>query len=104
MPDCSNLQLEHILPKKAEGEYWARHWPDANERLEWTHRLGNLAPLNQKSNAKASNKSFSTKKGFYTKSPYPLTNDLQQYDVWNRETVQLRHQELIHLASEIWGL
>jgi len=104
MPQCEKLQLEHILPKKAQGEYWMMHWPDQESRHSWTHRLGNLAPLNQKANVKASNKSFSSKKDLYRESPYPLTSSLQNYKVWNQEAIEDRHREILHLASEVWGL
>lgn len=104
MPQCQQLQLEHILPKKAQGEYWTLHWPYEDSKLEWMHRLGNLAPLNQKANAKASNKPFSSKKDLYKESPYPLTSSLQNYEVWNQQSVERRHQEILHLANEVWGL
>jgi hypothetical protein len=104
MPQCAHMQLEHILPKKAEGEYWTRHWSDADLRMVWTHRLGNLAPLNQRANVKASNKSFSSKKDLYKESPYPLTSSLQKYDVWDPEAVENRHKEILHSSYEVWGL
>lgn len=104
MPMCQQLQLEHILPNKAKGEYWERHWPDPKAREVWTHKLGNLAPLNQKANVRASNKSFSSKKNYYKSSPYPLTSGLQGYNVWDMEAVERRHSEILHLANEVWGL
>lgn len=105
MPECMALQLEHILPKKAVGEYWERHYPSPSvEREVWTHRLGNLALLNQKLNAKASNRSFSSKKDIYKESPYPLTKHLVEYADWDTEAIQNRHQELLHQANEVWGM
>lgn len=101
---CTHLQIEHILPQKPVGEYWTKYWTDESSRGAWTHRLGNLAILNQKANAKASNKSFSTKKDHYLKSPYPLTSSLHSVDVWDMDATEENHMKLVHLANEIWGL
>ena len=61
-PIEATLQLEHVLPQKyATVAAWTRKW-DTDSAGEWMHRLGNLALLNQKVNAKISNGPFETKK------------------------------------------
>jgi hypothetical protein len=103
-PIEATLQLEHVLPQKyATVAAWTRKW-DTDSAGEWMHRLGNLALLNQKVNAKISNGPFETKKDHLALSPYPLTRQMTKHAIWDAKAVKSHHETVISLAILIWDL
>jgi hypothetical protein len=103
-PIEATLQLEHVLPQKYDTvEAWTRKW-DTDSAGEWMHRLGNLALLNQKVNAKISNGPFETKKDHLAHSPYPLTRQMAKHTFWDLKAVKSHHETVISLAILIWDL
>ena len=102
-PFHKTLQLEHVLPQKWHNvDYWSGRWSD-NEANAWLHKLGNLALLNQKLNAKVSNGSFDGKRQEY-ESPYPLTQRIARYSKWSPKEVKENHSGILDLASRVWSL
>jgi hypothetical protein len=99
MPECKELQVEHILPIKSD-DHWDGVWPVSEDKSKWKRRLGNLALLNQKANSKASNLPFQKKKDHYRTSPYPLTSELQTLEIWSPDQVKERHEKLVRLVGE----
>ena len=98
----STLQVEHVLPQKySTNQAWTEGW-DAAHAIAWVHRLGNLALLNQKTNSKISNGSFSSKKPHLGESAYPLTRESAKVESWNAEAVARSHLDLCRLAFEVW--
>lgn len=103
-PIEGTLQLEHVLPQKYDTVAgWTRKW-DTDSAGEWMHRLGNLALLNQKVNAKISNGPFMEKKDHLAHSLYPLTRQMAGNAIWDVEAVKSHHDTVIRLAIVIWGL
>jgi Protein of unknown function (DUF1524) len=103
-PMESTLQVEHVLPRKYDTvDEWNHVW-DASSAETWMHRLGNLALLNQKVNARISNGPFSNKKKNLNESPYPLTRQICQHIMWDPQSVQLQHDLVSSLAVSVWGL
>jgi hypothetical protein len=103
-PIEATLQLEHVLPQKYDTvEAWTRKW-DTDSAGEWMHRLGNLALLNQKVNAKISNGPFEMKKDHLALSPYPLTRRMAKHTIWDVKAVKSHHETVINLAILIWNL
>lgn len=97
--DQQIINLEHILPKKLEG-----NWPDWTEedvRL-YTTRLGNQALLRISDNSKLKSDAFSQKKVVYADCPYMLTNQVGALDEWTRETIAQRQKKLADLAVKTW--
>ena len=70
---------------------------------EYLWRLGNLALLAQKLNAKIKAKPFAEKKEEYKKSIIKPNDKLLEYDAWNSKTIESRQQELSELAIKIWA-
>mmetsp|Transcript_19025 Transcript_19025/g.42330 ORF Transcript_19025/g.42330 Transcript_19025/m.42330 type:complete len:518 (+) Transcript_19025:413-1966(+) len=102
-PFHKTLQLEHVLPQKWQNvKYWSERWND-DDANTWLNRLGNLALLNQKVNAKVSNGSFDLKRKEYM-SPYPLTQLITGYSDWSPKEVEGNHSRIIDLAIKVWKL
>ena len=70
----------------------------------WTHRLGNLAILNQSANCKMGNKPFSEKREILKDSPYPLTRRIANFPSWDAEAIEKNHKSMLELAREVWKL
>ena len=68
------VNLEHILPKRASAEDWGVQF-DADERRDYVHRLGNMALLQKGPNGRIGNKAFSVKKPILKQSAFALTGE-----------------------------
>ncbi|KAJ1481817.1 hypothetical protein T484DRAFT_1806007 [Baffinella frigidus] len=75
----SVVSLEHLLPQKPARASWEEAWPDVEKRGEWLHKLGNLAIVNRKMNAKMGNSGFANERGGFIKSPFPRTRAIADY-------------------------
>ena len=82
--DGEVINLEHVLPKKPEG-----NWPqfsDDEVRLYGT-RVGNLALMRASDNGAVGSTPFEEKRTLYAQSPYVLTNRVAQYDEWTAQAI-----------------
>ena len=62
------FSIEHILPQTVpSGSEWERTWTEEDIEF-WKHKIGNLIPLNRKTNSKVQNKDFKEKKETYLKN------------------------------------
>jgi hypothetical protein len=99
------ITVEHILPQTpAEGSEWVERFTET-ERMEWTHKLGNLVLLSGRKNSKAQNYDFNKKKEVYFKeksTPFRITHDVENKDKWTLEELKSRHQKLLNDAKEIF--
>lgn len=111
----SQLSVEHIMPQK-----WQTHWPvpgfdyvdDQNDpelirrqlqRQSAVNKLGNLTLLTQSLNTAVSHGPFSVKMpAVRSHSSLALNRDLNNYDVWDEETIAERGLELFNVARQIW--
>lgn len=92
--DWDSLTLEHILAEKAD-------WEGKEEFLE---RLGNMVLLKDTLNKTVGNKSFKLKKGEYkNEKRIILTQELNKYDDFTKETIEERQTYLAELASKVWN-
>ena len=104
------VSIEHVLPQTVDAESeWATLFPDEPERSYWTHRLSNLVFLTRRINTRASNWPFAKKKTEYFNgkdgaSPFPLTQGVQQAEVWSLEVLRDRQKELVSRLCQIWRL
>jgi hypothetical protein len=104
------VSIEHVIPQTVdETSEWARLFPDAATRSEWTHRLANLVILTRRINARASNWPFAKKKTEYFNSkhgmsPFPLTQGVQQSDTWGPAVLRNRQNVLLSRLCEVWRL
>ena len=98
-PDVINL--EHILPKKPEG-----NWPEFSddEAAMYTNRLGNQALMRASDNSTLGSEGFSEKKEIYKNSPYRLTSQIAEFDNWSPTSIATRQKALADLALLAWPI
>lgn len=99
-----NINVEHILPRKADNGYWTQRFSDELKREKWTNRLGNLVLLDGRKNYRASNRPFPKKyeEYFKKKSDFAITNELSEYDSWTPRKLKNRHRRLVNECLDIW--
>jgi len=99
--DSSIINLEHILPKKPEG-----NWPQFSddEAAMYVNRLGNQALLRASDNSDVGNAGFADKRFLYEKSPYRLTKMIADATDWTPEQVIARQKRLAALALTAWPI
>jgi hypothetical protein len=108
--DPSILTIEHVLPQTvAEGSEWEQWWSNKELKDQWTHRIANLVPLNQRRNSKARNFDFKTKKEAYFGgkkgvSSYILTTQVLGELEWTPMVLKARQESLLAVFSENWRL
>lgn len=98
--------VEHVLPKNG-GPWWNERFPDPALRTELANLLGNLTLLTYDQNAGADNKPYPKKRALYfdTTAPiYALTKDLAPIEEWTLQAIEERHERLVRILSEDWGL
>ncbi len=99
--DRQAINLEHILPKKPEG-----NWPEFNEEESrlYVNRIGNLALLQASKNSDLRSEGFNTKKKVYQLSPYALTKQIAQAENWDKQSIDSRQKILAEYALIAWKL
>ncbi|MFF3686202.1 DUF262 domain-containing protein [Streptomyces sp. NPDC002187] len=103
------ITVEHVLPQNPRQEsQWTRLF-DEEQRLAWTHRLGNLVLLNRAKNSAAQNHDFAVKKATYFAGrngvvPFALTTQVLQHTEWTPELVRTRQKQLVGLLADEWLL
>jgi hypothetical protein len=98
--------VEHVLPQNPPaGSEWASEFPDDDDRFQYTHALGNLAPLDRDRQAAAGNKPYSEKRTVYEALPrFMMLEALQGEPHWTRETIKRRKKALIRHVFETLDL
>lgn len=107
--DHDVITVEHVMPQQPRaGSAWLDWLPDPQERLDWVHRLGNLALLTRKKNSAANNFDFDKKKiAYFSKggvSPFALTTQVLQHPAWTQEVMASRQAELLEKLEKYWRL
>ena len=107
--DYDTISVEHVLPQQPRADsLWLDWWPSPTDRLDWVHRLGNLALLTRKKNSAANNYDFDRKKSAYFSrngvSPFVLTTQVLQHPQWTLDVVQHRQAELLTVFEKHWRL
>jgi hypothetical protein len=98
------LQIEHILPENPnKSSRWCSEWTE-EERASWTHRLGNLCLLNEKTNKSLKNHNFSDKRPSYKGKPFPFTQQISDFDNWTVDEVKRQHEHLLQAVERIFEL
>lgn len=118
----SPLTVEHIMPQA-----WQANWPlpDGTQGMSWSQLLsldpndpvaainrlrnglvqtmGNLTLLTSPLNASVSHGNWTTKRSALLKaSLLPINLELQQYSLWNEDTIIERSKTLANVARTIW--
>ena len=97
--DPAFINLEHILPKKPEG-----NWPqfDEDEAALLTTRIGNLALVKTTDNADLKSLPFSEKTAVFRESLYETTRQVSDFPDWTPEAIARRQDYLAELAVRTW--
>ena len=94
------VNLEHILPKRAGTDWAAQFTPD--ERVAFVHRLGNLALLQKSPNGKIGNKPFSEKIPILKQSAFSFTKKAGATTKWTTTAIEKRQTSMAELAPKVW--
>lgn len=98
--------VEHVLPKNG-GPWWNERFPDPALRGELANLLGNLTLLTYNQNASADVKPYPDKRKVYFDTNAPilaLTKDIAPISEWTLQAIEERHERLVRILSEDWGL
>jgi uncharacterized protein with ParB-like and HNH nuclease domain len=102
------VSVEHVFPQNPrEGSIWFKWFPTEEERLQYLHRIGNLALLSRKKNTEAQNYDFDKKKEKYFKSSVPsfaLTTQILQNTEWTPAVINERQKNLLQRLKILWRL
>jgi len=103
------ITVEHVLPQNPrEDSDWLHLFPDEDERLRDTHRLGNLVLLSRRKNGRAQNFDFERKKKEYFQrggaTPFALTADVLSRSDWTPDVVEERQRDLLGKLKAAWRL
>lgn len=108
--DYSVITVEHVLPQNpSEGSTWLQWFPNEEERIQYVHRIGNLALLSRNKNAEAQNYDFDKKKEKYFVgkkgiSPFVLTTQVLQQSEWTPAVIEQRQEDSLQSLRKIWRL
>jgi len=113
MPNGHQLQMtddvtvEHILPK-AGGAWWNERFPDAGMRTETSNLLGNLILVTYDQNSTAGTRPYPEKRKIFFGTAgapvYALSRDIVGIEEWTMRAVEERHERLVRILCEDWGL
>ncbi|MBF4998645.1 DUF262 domain-containing protein [Nocardia sp. BSTN01] len=103
------ITVEHVLPQNPKGSSgWKQDFTD-EQRLHWTHRLGNLVLLNRAKNSEAQNYDFAKKKANYFTSAngsavFALTTQVLTHGEWTPAVIEARQADLLAVLHKEWEL
>lgn len=97
--DRQIITLEHVLPKKPEGN-WSQFTEEEAQQL--TNRLGNQVLLRRRDNSELRSQAFIDKRVVYEASPYSLTSQVGQATDWTADAIRDRQKTLAGLAAATW--
>lgn len=103
------ITVEHVLPQTPQADsLWTKTFTD-DERLHWTHRLGNLVLLNRAKNSEAQNFDFEKKKVKYFSgsngvATFALTSQVLSHHEWTPAILEKRQDELMDALRTEWAL
>lgn len=96
-----DITVEHIMPQKLSPA-WQIDLGKKYEEIhtEYLHTIGNLTLTGYNSNL--SNKPFAEKKEIYKNSNIYISRNIDKYDLWSKESILSRADELYRIANNIW--
>jgi hypothetical protein len=102
-----DVTVEHVLPK-AGGAWWNDRFPDKVRRNEAANLLGNLVLVTYAQNALADTKPYPEKRKIFFNTPdapiHELTRDIASIEEWTLNAIEERHERLVRILCEDWGL
>lgn len=107
--EYETVTVEHVLPQNpSPNSQWMEWFPEARDRVQWVHRLGNLALLTRRKNSAASNYDLERKKQTYFAingiSPFVMTTQILDKTEWSLNVLEYRQKELLTVFENHWRL
>ena len=99
--DKQIINLEHVLPRKPDGN-WKQFSEEDVARL--ANRLGNLALMRASDNSALGSQAFSEKRAVYRASPYVLTSQIADEASWTEKAINARQITMANLAATTWSI
>ncbi len=101
------ISIEHILPQyPPEVSQWRNDFSD-EERLQWTHRLGNLVLISRRKNTAQGNRDYTDKKTRYFKGNIELFSNsiriFHQFPTWKPDDLKKNHEEVLLKIKSSFG-
>lgn len=98
--DVNNVNLEHILPKKANLDNWDF---DEDQHSAMLNRLGNQTLMLRTDNSAVGADDFAEKLTFYEASELLTTRKIKEdFTEWNPQSVNDRQAFLAEIAAQTW--
>jgi hypothetical protein len=102
-----DVTVEHVLPRGSTS-WWNGFFPDSALRTELANLLGNLVLLTYEQNKEADNKPYPKKRQVYFDTPnapiHAVTKDIASIEEWTLQAIEDRHERLVRILCEDWGL
>jgi hypothetical protein len=97
--DKEVVTLEHILPRKPEG-----NWPQftSDEADSYWKRIGNMVLMHHKTNSDMKSASWALKRENFREHEYELTAQVAAVPEWNVDAICRRQADLAKLALKAW--
>ncbi|MGD9978973.1 MAG: DUF262 domain-containing protein [Hyphomonadaceae bacterium] len=103
-----DVTVEHVLPRGNSSQWWNERFPDPALRSELANLLGNLILITYDQNKDADVKPYPKKRIIYFDTRgaaiYALTKDIAPIEEWTLQAIEERHERLVRILSEDWGL
>jgi len=102
------ISIEHILPQNpSDKSDWISHFT-AEEREEWTNKLGNLILISRRKNTAQGNLDYEKKKANYFKKNIELFSNsvkvLTEYDSWKLDDLKKNHKEKLTKLLSLYDI
>ncbi|MGL4760012.1 MAG: DUF262 domain-containing protein [Sarcina sp.] len=99
----NKVMVEHILPRNAKDTYWTSNFK-ADQRRNYSNKLGNLVLIAGTKNTRLSNKPFTEKVEEYLskKGQFKITEEVFKNEDWNMNVLEERQNTLAAKALELW--
>ncbi|MGQ0532016.1 MAG: DUF262 domain-containing protein [Caulobacteraceae bacterium] len=102
-----DVTVEHVLPR-GNAAWWNERFPDQALRSELANLLGNLVLVTFDQNSDADTKPYPKKRAIYFDTRgapiHALTKDIGPIEEWTLQAIEERHERLVRILSEDWGL
>ncbi|WP_310488340.1 DUF262 domain-containing HNH endonuclease family protein [Chamaesiphon sp. VAR_69_metabat_338] len=100
--ESAAYNLEHILPENPSAA-WSHM--DEHNQDRFVYRIGNMTPLEKKTNRNIGNKGYLEKIAAFQESCFSITQALpDRYTEWNESTIAARQNQLAKIATAIWRI
>ncbi|HKE87602.1 MAG TPA: DUF262 domain-containing protein [Vicinamibacterales bacterium] len=100
--DEEQVNLEHVLPRRARPSDWTDFERDVLDF--YTDRLGNMTLLLATENTKIGNRAFAVKRTAFAASSLGITSAIGRRRKWTPDAIEQRQRGFAELAVKAWPL